>query len=271
MTWLRANHGGGAIDSFLRKKCSSKNMASPASAFPLAGDGCTILDSPLTCNKKATMLMVMNDLMSLQLAKGFVNCILLSLNLDASDGCNSQKNNKQRPEIAYQYFNDEGDLNFEFHIDYCRSKDVVVVAEAATIDNKVATMSVRAPAQLKPIEFFGQDECLFAVSLPSQKLDWTKQGARLFPKSNSEGYMISAFVSRNSGFGLPVKEEQLARINAYRQGKQYIDKAAALEMYKSVEKQPLTESPFVRSLLIGASIGTVSTWPFNLKTPSSIV
>ena len=67
--------------------------------------------------------------------------------------------------------------------------------------------------------------------------------------------MISAFVSRDSGFGLPVREDQLQLINAYRQGKQYVDKAAALEILKTVEKPPLTELPFVRSLLIGASKG----------------
>ena len=42
--------------------------------------------------------------------------------------------------------------------------------------------------------------------------------------------MISAFVPRDSGFGLPVREDQLQLINAYRQGKQYVDKAEAFEI-----------------------------------------
>jgi hypothetical protein len=67
--------------------------------------------------------------------------------------------------------------------------------------------------------------------------------------------MISAFVSRDSGFGLPVSEIQLARINAYRQGKQYVDKAAAREILKCMDKPPLTVSPFVKNLLIRASKG----------------
>jgi hypothetical protein len=163
---------------------------------------------------------------------------------------------KLRPEVAYQYYDDEDSLNFEFHVDYCRSKGVEVVEGAATIDNKVATMSVRAPPQSKPIEIFGQDESVFSqfLFLPKSWVGPNKERG-LFPKSSGEGYMISAFVSRDSGFGLPLTEDQLALINAYRHGKEYIDKAAALEIYKSVKKQPLTESPFVRSLLIGASKG----------------
>ncbi|KAI2502440.1 hypothetical protein MHU86_12016 [Fragilaria crotonensis] len=35
----------------------------------------------------------------------------------------------------------------------------------------------------------------------------------------------------------------------------YIDKTAALEVHKHTQKQPLTQSPFVRNLLIGASKG----------------
>ena len=165
--------------------------------------------------------------------------------------------NKLRSEVAYQYFDEEGALNFEFHFDYCRSKGVEVVEEAATIDDKVAKMSVRAPAQSKPIKILGQDESVFSQFLFPTKSCWIGPNKErgLFPKSNGEGYMISAFVSRDSGFGLPITEEQLVRINAYQQGKQYVDKAAALEMFKSVEKLPLTESPFVRSLLIGASKG----------------
>ncbi|KAI2491822.1 hypothetical protein MHU86_22728 [Fragilaria crotonensis] len=160
---------------------------------------------------------------------------------------------KLRPEVAYQYFDDAGTLNFEFHVDYCRSKGIQVDGDNATV---VPKMSVRAPAESKPIAIFGQDESVFSqfLFLPKSWVGPNKERG-LFPKSNGEGYMISAFVSRDSGFGLPVTEEQLQLVNAYRHGKQYFDKAAALEILKTVEKPPLTESPFVRGLLIGASKG----------------
>jgi hypothetical protein len=57
--------------------------------------------------------------------------------------------------------------------------------------------------------------------------------------------MISAFVSRDTGFGMPISDENLASINASRQVKEYIGKTAALEVSKSTRKPALTPSPFV--------------------------
>ena len=67
--------------------------------------------------------------------------------------------------------------------------------------------------------------------------------------------MISAFVSRGTGFGMPISDENLASINSSHQGKEYIDKTAALKVYKSTQKPALTQSPFIRHLLIGATKG----------------
>ena len=67
--------------------------------------------------------------------------------------------------------------------------------------------------------------------------------------------MISAFVSRDTGFGMSMTDRELAIVNALRQGANYIDGTAALEVYKHTRKQPLTQSPFVRNLLIGATKG----------------
>jgi hypothetical protein len=58
------------------------------------------------------------------------------------------------------------------------------------------------------------------------------------------------------GFSIfSVNETQLERINDYRQGQQYFDKAAAREILKCMDRPPLTMSPFVKSLLIGALAG----------------
>lgn len=67
--------------------------------------------------------------------------------------------------------------------------------------------------------------------------------------------MISAFVSRDSGFGMPISHQQLVEINSFRQGTEYKDKVAATQIVSTAAKQPLTELPFVRSLLIGATEG----------------
>jgi hypothetical protein len=67
--------------------------------------------------------------------------------------------------------------------------------------------------------------------------------------------MISAYVSRDNGFGMPMTDRNLAIVNALRQGMHYIDMTAAQEVHKHTRKLPLTQSPFVRILLIGATEG----------------
>ena len=107
-----------------------------------------------------------------------------------------------------------------------------------------------------PIEMFGQDESVFSQFIfPTKAWIGPNQERGLFPKSLGEGLMISAFVSRDSGFGLPVSPEQLNTINLLQQGTKYIDKVAATQILSSVAKPPLKESPFVRDLLIGATKG----------------
>jgi hypothetical protein len=57
--------------------------------------------------------------------------------------------------------------------------------------------------------------------------------------------MISAFVSREFGFGMALSDEDLQKVNEYRQGKHYSDKSAAMDKRGTSEKQPLESSPFV--------------------------
>lgn len=65
--------------------------------------------------------------------------------------------------------------------------------------------------------------------------------------------MISAFQSRLLGFGRPMTTEELDAVNIYRCGKVYWDTEAALEVHKQTPKQPLKESPFIRSIVVGAN------------------
>ncbi|KAI2503961.1 hypothetical protein MHU86_10527 [Fragilaria crotonensis] len=78
----------------------------------------------------------------------------------------------------------------------------------------------------------------------------------LLPKPEGDGYMLSAFVSREFGFGKEqMTDAELAMVNDARRGthKTYIDTQAANESLKSIEKPLLTESPFVKYLDIGAN------------------
>jgi hypothetical protein len=68
--------------------------------------------------------------------------------------------------------------------------------------------------------------------------------------------MLSAFVSREFGFGRQLTEAELARINCERRrgvNKTYTDTQAAIEILKTTEKPELTESPFVKYLYIKAN------------------
>ena len=68
--------------------------------------------------------------------------------------------------------------------------------------------------------------------------------------------MLSAFVSREFGFGREMTDAELAKVNDERRGtmqKTYIDTQAATKILKSIQKPLLTESPFVKYLYNGAN------------------
>ena len=82
-----------------------------------------------------------------------------------------------------------------------------------------------------------------------------KEQRSLQPKSEDDGYMLSAFVSREFGFGRDLSEDELVQINTARRGigKTYINTQAAMEILKSTDKPILTESPLIKYLYIGAN------------------
>ena len=65
--------------------------------------------------------------------------------------------------------------------------------------------------------------------------------------------MISAFISGDSGFGMPISLEQLNEINLVWLGAEYIDKVAANQVLSTTAKSPLKKTPIVCSLLIGVA------------------
>jgi hypothetical protein len=157
-------------------------------------------------------------------------------------------------ELGYRFIDEDGESQVEFHVDYFLASHQN--EENDLLEGKNPSMSVRAPPGSIPIEVFGQDESVFSQFMfPTKSWIGPNQEHGLFPKSLGEGLMISAFVSRDSGFGMPVTPEQLDEINRSRLGTDYIDKAAAIQIYSTAGKPPLKETPFVRSLLIGATKG----------------
>jgi hypothetical protein len=107
-------------------------------------------------------------------------------------------------------------------------------------------LSVRMPPNTKPLICFGQDECIFKQFLFTAKA-WTAPDGQkpVIPKDEGLGVMISAFVSREFGFGMTLTDEDLEKVNEYREGKEYSDVSAALDKRGTSAEQPLPSSPFV--------------------------
>ena len=106
-------------------------------------------------------------------------------------------------------------------------------------------LSVRIPIGEKPILWFGQDEAIYRSSQLNESC-WTVNGeSTLQIKGLAIGLMVSAMVSRATGMGMLVTEEQLLEINKTRRGAKYIDQEAATYLNGNDMKQDLTESPFI--------------------------
>ena len=163
-------------------------------------------------------------------------------------------------EFGFRYHDIVTDTEMvEFHVDYWRrittpgNKDR---QHEQCLERKEATTSIRVSLQTRPLMIIGQDESVFAQYLLGSKTWVGPKGQRpLLPKSEGDGYMLSAFVSREFGFGRELSKEELDKVNHERRGanKTYIDKQAAIEILKSTQKPLLTESPLVKYLYIGAN------------------
>ena len=73
-------------------------------------------------------------------------------------------------------------------------------------------------------------------------------------KDEGLGVMISAFVSREFGFGYFISMEDLERVNKKREGKHYSDDEEVAKKIKgNTMNAPLTEAPFVVEFEYGAN------------------
>ena len=75
----------------------------------------------------------------------------------------------------------------------------------------------------------------------------------LVPKDDGQGLMISAFQSREFGFGMEICEEDLRKINERRRGQKYVDETAAVSKKGTALKKDLKNSPFVVEFEYGAN------------------
>ena len=98
-------------------------------------------------------------------------------------------------------------------------------------------LSVFKPAGLKPLIRFGQDKSILKQYAFTTKAWTCPDGTRgLIPKDEGAGVMISAFASRECGFGIDMSPEDLARVNETRNGKTYSDEVAAKAVNGNISK-----------------------------------
>ena len=139
----------------------------------------------------------------------------------------------------------------EFHVD---DYDFLpAVAKEMNFDVYGGNLSVRMPPpRSKPLMIFGQDESVFSQFLLKSKQWVGPLGQRaLLPKTEGMSLMISAFQSRETGFGLQISPTQMEEINESRRGKNYVDLDAAIAVHGQVGKKDLKQSPFVVSFELG--------------------
>jgi hypothetical protein len=101
-------------------------------------------------------------------------------------------------------------------------------------------LSVRKGVGVKPLMIFGQDECIFKQYIRTNKSWSDPDGTRaLLPKDDGQGVMISAFASREFGFGMQLTASQLDKVNKARSigvRKFYSDEKAAISKNGTAKK-----------------------------------
>ncbi|KAI2507478.1 hypothetical protein MHU86_6970 [Fragilaria crotonensis] len=183
--------------------------------------------------------------------------------------------------FGYSYFDIISNKEWiEFHVDYWKSRNTEdkgtkqqpPAINDIQIEEKKATTSIRVSTAARPIMIVGQDESVFAQYLLGSKTWVGSKGQRpLLPKLEGNGFMLSAFASREFGFGRDLSIDELVKINTARQGgdRTYIDTTqAAIEILKSTTKPVLTESPFVNTYTLEPTtrdIGIATICIFSLR------
>jgi hypothetical protein len=150
---------------------------------------------------------------------------------------------EQKGEIAagsgYKYTRDDGLAMVEYHCD-----SIKTLKEGWISTSFGGNLSVRFPENHKPLIILGHDECIFKqFTMVGKQWYGPNRETYVVPKDDGQGVMLSAFQSREFGFGLPVSNEDLAIVNEKRVGCKYVDETAAIKTKKGPDgfKKPLSK------------------------------
>lgn len=156
-------------------------------------------------------------------------------------------------QVAHKFKGDNDEDMLEFHVDKHDRLQEIANEKYGAFGGRV---SVRKKEGDKPAIIFGQDEAIFNAHL-SRTHQWVDPNGRraIMPKTNGAGIMISAFQSRELGWGIPITEDQLSEINAARANQEYFDKEAAMAVNGHTKKMKLESSPGIIKFSYGNKNG----------------
>jgi hypothetical protein len=162
---------------------------------------------------------------------------------------NLEDNGLIPPNSGYRYTDESGAHMVEYHVDSHQEFQDIMNKETEFGGN----LSVRMQRGERPLIMFGHDECIFKQYLLTKKA-WTLPTGetQLVPKDEGQGVMISAFQSREFGFGMPLSEEQLRAVNMVRKDQHYKDEETAAKYLGGSLKRDLNGSPFIIEFEYGA-------------------
>ena len=129
------------------------------------------------------------------------------------------------------------------------------------------SMSVRCDPNQKQLIILGQDESCFKQNSFSKRC-WVGPGGEMKLLPKTDGYttiMVSAFVSREFGFGLELTDDELQKVNKRRRSREwgtYLSKKEDIAVNGSDKKRLLKDSlTLVRFFDVG--INEEGYWNYN--------
>jgi hypothetical protein len=173
------------------------------------------------------------------------------IQVPATEANELEKSGEVTEGSGYKYTTDDGLTMVEYHCDTVKNLKPEWITTSLG-----GNLSVRIPPEQKPLIIFGHDECIFKqFTMVNKQWYGPNRETYVVPKDDGQGVMISAFQSREFGFGLEVTNEDLEAVNATRNGVKYKDEKAAIETKADPAgwKKPLTKSPFVKEFEYGAN------------------
>jgi len=168
------------------------------------------------------------------------------------------------PGRGFRYTSELGESMVELHVDEIPDNKLLTIINATCKFG--GKLSVRMAPEEKPLLSFGHDECIFRQFIfTGYSWNGPKGEKAIIPKDEGYGIMVSAFQSREFGYGQRLTENELAIVNEFRRRHRpnYTEVESALKIMGTVEKECLKQSPFSIFFQYGAGDGKEGYWTYD--------